>query len=830
MSRQTGLAVELLFVAILGFLWLGQPQSFSDWWHFLSVAFLLFIAFVCTSKLALSSQGLMIASFLLTLGWVFILRINPDLSAMHLRGTILGIIVYILALMVDWHDFKHKYISGLLVLILLLLTWIFGDVSGGAKAWLNLGIVRFQPIEIARIALLLFLAGYFHDHSKLLRHNQAWPQLRYWGPLFLLMCGVFLFLVIQRDLGPALVFFFVFVSLVFYTSFNWHALLIYPLIAIGGVIIAWFAFGHIRERVLIWLNPWQYATGSGFQIVQGLFALNNGGVFGRGIKQGLGIGIPALHTDYLFALIGEELGFIGATVVLASYFLLLFVGLKIAHKLGGKSHILAISIVLLWGYQVFIVIGGILKVIPLSGMTLPFISYGGTSMVANFGLLGILTKLSSPQSEQLKSTRTKPIFVLLIILFTILWGALIYWQFLRPDLRVRPNNPLVLAGFNRPRGNIYDRNGILLVGTEYEGESYQRYYYGDPSFSHSIGYFDSRYGITGLEAKYDRQLGNKQDLYLTLDAHLQAIVAKAMGTRVGAVVVMAPTTGELLALYSAPFVDSNALAINWQKYQEDVKSPFFNRVLHGVYPPGSVIKPLLLAAAYEERVTTAESVWIDQGIISFGNRRISNFNQVAHGNITTQEALSLSSNVVFSQIAIQLKSAGLSYLDAFGIPTEQLATERSDFGWSQLGIGQGDLTVRPLDLAVAISVIANRGTKMEPHMVKSLTGNLLTRRINRPRIAGEIISGHTAALIREAMLATVSSGTGQGAQITNLRIAGKTGTAENAHGEDHSWFVGFLPADDPKMVIVVVVEHGGFGGGVATEIARKIMFESQDMF
>lgn len=830
MSWPIKACLELGALSFAAFLWLTQIRSFASWWQLASIWAVWTVFVIFLNKRKLPVDGLVCCGLLLMIGWLFIFRIDPVLALNQWRGILLGFIGFSACLLVNWHDFKYKYISGSAALLLLLVTLIFGETAGGAKAWLQIGSIRFQPVETVRILLLLFLAGYFYDYEELLRLNRRWPQLKYWGPLLVLMAGVFLFLAVQRDLGPALLFFGLFVTLALYINFNWYLVLIYLLAAGGGVVLAWFGFPHIRRRFLVWVDPWVDSTGAGYQIVLGLFAVHNGGLFGRGLGFGLGTDLPAVHTDYIFALISEELGLIGTVVILLIYLLLLFFGLKSAKKLKGRSHILAIGIVLIWGYQVFIVSGGILKVIPLSGMTLPFISYGTTSLIANMCLLGILTKLGSgsdpKQDEGKLREKRNPRLVLnlTVLLFAVLLSGLIYWQVLRPDLDNHPQNPKGLMVFKTERGTIYDRNGTALVSTD--SETLRRIYHGHPSLVHLIGYFHPRYGITGLESAYNRQLSSRQDLYLTVDAELQALIDGLFKPHQGAVVAINPQTGEVLALYAAPYIDPNQLDQAWEQFQKDPHSPFFNRAVSGAYPPGSSIKPLWLAAAYQTKAAAPEQFWQDQGLIEFGEQSIQNFNRRSFGSITTQQALSLSSNTVFAELAVLLKAEGLEYLRMFGLgtaPGNLPEPQLSDYGWAQLGIGQGSIAVSPLQMAAAIGAIANRGMGMEPYWVGSLTGSWLTRRIYRPRVKSQVITGLTAGLLRDAMVECVNSGTGQAARIPGITVAGKTGTAENPHGQDHSWFVGFAPADYPEIAVAVVVEHGGQGGGLAAQIAREVM-------
>lgn len=833
MKSRTSLWLELGIILVLYFLWLMQKYSFNNWWQLVSLWVMFFTLFKLSTSRNLATMGLLIVGFFAGISWLVIFAVDSQFAFQHWRSWLVAGLGYLIASHIDWQDYKHKYLYGSTALLLLTFTSLFGEQVGGAKAWLSLGGFRFQPIEFARIFILLFLAGFFYDNRQLLNISKK-PSLRYWGPVFMLMAGAFLFLAAQRDLGPALLFYLHFVTMVLYISFSWHSLLFYFIITATGFIAAWTQFGHFRQRVAVWINPWVAAESSGYQILQGLFAINSGGMFGSGLGFGMSKAIPAVHTDYIFALVGEELGFIGSTLILLFYLCLLFWGVKIAKRVIGKSHILASAIVLLWGYQIFIVIGGILRVLPLSGMTLPFLSYGGSSLLANMWLLGMLTSLSRPDivEEEYRLTSTLKLFRFLLVLFCIMGSGLFYWQVIRTDLASHPYNPRAYTIFQKERGCILDRNGELLAFSSYDGKQYQRKYSSSTSLSHLVGYFHQRYGMTGLEGTYNNFLSNNQNVHLTIDLKLQQQVEQILAGHVGAIVVMHTKTGQLLAVASSPTIDSNLLAENWVQYQQDSDSPFFNRALNGMYPPGSTIKPLLLAAAVQEGTVTSETVWQDQGTVNYQGQVIRNFSSKKHGIISSQEALALSSNVVFAELGVDLKDVMLGYYLKFGL-TEKwpiglgqskgnlpIGEQFSAFGWAQLGIGQGKILVTPLQMAVAISTIANGGTRLNPYLVQMVEGNLFTRRLQRPVAHSQVITQSTAADVREAMILAVEQGTAQATKIPGVTIAGKTGTAETAQGLDHSWFVGFSP--DSNISVVVLIEHGGAGGARATPLAKQV--------
>jgi len=328
------------------------------------------------------------------------------------------------------------------------------------------------------------------------------------------------------------------------------------------------------------------------------------------------------------------------------------------------------------------------------------------------------------------------------------------------------------------------------------------------------------------------QVGN--DVYLTIDGRLQKAAAEALGDRVGAVVVLEPRTGEILALVSNPCFDTGKLASNWDTLVSDRDNPFLNRSIRGLYPPGSTFKIITLAAALESgRVSPAEK-FADQGSLSVDGYTLSNPGQTVYGLVDLERALAVSSNVVFARLAL-LGGADLltHYIRAFGLGTRLLSEIPAASGTvpelnapqevAACGIGQGRLLVTPLHMAVVTASVANGGVLVRPHLVRGIY-DASGRRLAGPRYqARRVISQGTARYIAGAMLAVVDEGTGFRAGIEDLQVAGKTGSAENPAGAAHAWFVGFAPAGDPELALAVMVENAGAGGRIAAPIARNII-------
>ncbi len=302
---------------------------------------------------------------------------------------------------------RYKYTFMFIGLGLTAAVAVFGAEINGAKLWFRFGFFSFQPSELLKIILVIFLAGYLDDKRDLIASSNfrlgpiPLPPLPYLGPLLMVWGISMLTLVVQKDLGAALLFFGVFLIMIYSASGKASYVLVGLLLFFGGFFLAYSLAGridqlsHIQVRVDAWLNPWPSGQGRSYQIVQALYSFANGGVFGNGLGYGAPYFIPEVHTDYVLAAIGEEMGLAGTLGILCLNILLIYRGFHIAlNANNGFYQYLAIGLSSILGVQTFIIVGGVTKLIPLSGMTLPFISYGGSSILINFLLAGLLMRIS----------------------------------------------------------------------------------------------------------------------------------------------------------------------------------------------------------------------------------------------------------------------------------------------------------------------------------------------------------------------------------------------------------------------------------------------------
>jgi cell division protein FtsW (lipid II flippase) len=301
---------------------------------------------------------------------------------------------------------RYRYIVLIAALLLVAVAMVFGVEVNGARLWLRLGPLQFQPSELFKIALVAFLAAYLDDKRDLVSMSTSrlgpirLPPLPYLLPLVLTLGLSVAVLVFQRDLGAAMLTLGIFLAMLYVASSRLGYLLA------GGAAFAGAVFGlykltrpiaflaHVRDRIEIWLAPWTSAQG--YQVVQGLYALASGGLLGQGLGQGWPTLIPESHTDFIFVTIGEEWGLLGTTAILLLFALLAGRGLAVSLRArDGFSQLFGIGLAITIALQVAIIVGGNLVLIPLTGITLPFVSYGGSSLLANWIILALLVRISA---------------------------------------------------------------------------------------------------------------------------------------------------------------------------------------------------------------------------------------------------------------------------------------------------------------------------------------------------------------------------------------------------------------------------------------------------
>ena len=420
LRRRTELGLIVLGVLIVGGAYtlatLGRTSSIpANIGPFLGVVLGLFIAaHIATRKLASGADGLLlpIAALLNGIGYVMIARLDEaapkpqGLAAAQAGWTVIGIGAYIATLFFirrarDLERYRYTFLLlGLLLLMAPLAPGIGREVNG-ARIWAYLGPINFQPGEFAKVVLAVFFASYLVEKRELLgmatfpRFAPVLPDIKHLGPVLIAWVVSILIMTAEKDLGSSLLFFALFMLLV------WVATERAAYVGVGGVLFAvasvfsYRAFAHVHARVQDWLDPWSHKATSGFQVIQSWFAMAWGGVVGTGLGLGEPRRIPVVETDFIFAAIGEEMGMLGAAAVIFCFVLLVGAGLRIAIRAEPPfEKLLATGLTILLGVQSFIIMAGVTRLLPLTGVTLPFVSYGGSSLVANYVLLALLVRIS----------------------------------------------------------------------------------------------------------------------------------------------------------------------------------------------------------------------------------------------------------------------------------------------------------------------------------------------------------------------------------------------------------------------------------------------------
>lgn len=864
------------------------------------------------------------------IGITFVTRLAPTLAMNQVTWLFLSVAAMVVTLFVvrnldELAD--YKFTIGIIGVALILLPMVFGTEQGGSKLWLRLGSFSFQPGELAKIAIVLFLASFFAANRELLSVSSrkigplTLPRPRMLAPV-LCMWGLSLLIVVfERDLGSALLFFTIFVVMIYVTTGRASYVLISVALLAAGAVGCYFLFNHVRVRFNIWLDPFADAQGGGLQIVQSLYSLADGGLFGAGVGRGMPRLIPVVESDFIFSAIGEEMGLLGGSAVLLLFMLFAVRGFATAAR--AKSDMAAFTATGLTTsvcFQAFLIVAGVTKFMPLTGVTLPFMSQGGSSLLASFIIVGLLLRcgdqgtghnvlvsgsgvagstvtpalhangvsqvhdalkdspyamvsfsMETPESGVLGRVALSHRLTALVTFFTVLFALLIanltFIQVIKAgDYQSMPsNNHTIARSAKVQRGAIITSDGVTLAESLKQSDgTYVRSYPAGNLAVHTVGYLSTQYGATGIESTMNNALTGHADhsswqgamnslagieqpgdsVVLTINSKIQQVADEALAGRVGAVVVLDPSTGAVLAKSSAPTYSYDDLAAAITGASGN--GALVDRTTQALYAPGSTFKAVTLSAALNSGAFTLDSTFDAPASMDIGGAAVTNDGDREYGTLTLREAFAVSSNVAFGQLAVQ-EGAGelVKYAEAFGydgslgldfscIPS--VMANPGDMGewetaWAGCGqpVGEHASANGPqatvMQNAVVAAAIANGGVVMNPYVVDSVLspeGTQISK--TAPKSLGQAISADTAREVTDAMVSVVESGTGGAASLSGVTVAGKTGTAETGSGIN-SLFIGFAPADKPTLAISVCIEgsNDAEARGVATSIAGKVI-------
>jgi cell division protein FtsW (lipid II flippase) len=352
-----------------------------------------------------------LAALLNGLGYAMLARLDPHYARLQAAWTAVAVVAYVVVLVAVRHSRdldRYRYLLLLAAVALMLAPLVphVGEDIGGARLWVKIGPLSGQPVELAKLALAVFFASYFTEKRELLSiatlrvGNRLVIDPRPMVPILLAWGFCILVLGAEHDVGFAMLLFVLFLGMLWLSTGRFVWLGFGAVLFVVGAVIALHAFPQVHQRVTAWLDPWPYARTIGDQIVQGMYALGNGGLIGTGFGFGL-LGTPAhpivpeVTTDYIFAAFGEEMGLIGTTVIVFAFVLFVGAGMRIAQTARSEfAKITAAGLTLILGMQAFFIMAGVVRLLPLTGITLPFMAYGGSSLVANYMLVALLMRIS----------------------------------------------------------------------------------------------------------------------------------------------------------------------------------------------------------------------------------------------------------------------------------------------------------------------------------------------------------------------------------------------------------------------------------------------------
>lgn len=352
------------------------------------------------------------AALLNGLGWVMVVRLDRALALHQALWTAIGILLYVVTLAVVRHSRdmeRYRYllgIGGVGMLLLPLVPHLGVDING-SRLWVRLGPISFQPIEVAKIALVIFFASYFGEKRDLISTptmrvgNLLLPDPRVAGPLVAAWGFAMLAMVVEHNVGFAFLIFVMFLSMLWVASGRVAYLLVGAVLFVIGTVVGSLLFAHVDARMIAWLHPWSHVNTVGYQIVQAQYALGWGGVTGTGLGLGHPGYVPVVVSDFIFAAFGEEMGLIGTTALVIAFLVIVGAGLRAALAARSDfSKLTAAGLTAVLGFQAFFIMAGIVRLLPLTGVTLPFVAYGGSSLVANYVLLALLGRISNEGEAQ----------------------------------------------------------------------------------------------------------------------------------------------------------------------------------------------------------------------------------------------------------------------------------------------------------------------------------------------------------------------------------------------------------------------------------------------
>jgi cell division protein FtsW (lipid II flippase) len=718
-----------------------------------------------------------VAALLSGWGLMTIWRLIPDYGFRQTIWFVIATLVFGASLRLPTHlEFLRKYKYVLLTggLVLTALTLLFGTNPAGEfgpHLWLGCCGVYLQPSEPLKLLLIIYLSAYLADKQPWVKFSSSKirvdeinqgeqnqhqnvsrsPSLPLLMPILFMTGLTLLLLLVQRDLGTATIFVFLFAVIVYLATEQKVILLMSAVLLLAAGIGSYLVFDVVRLRIDAWLNPWLDPSGRSYQIVQSLLAIANGGMGGRGPGMGSPTLVPISHSDFIFSAIVEESGLVGGIAIIGLLMLLTASGIRIALWAPDNfRRFLAAGLTAYLIGQSLLIIGGNIRLLPLTGVTLPFVSYGGSSLLTAYLSLSLLILIS-----QSANTNPRPAIhpALYTRLGTILFAGLSvaalligWWTYVRgPGLLQRTDNARkAIADRYVRRGEILDRSNNALVTTTGEIGDFSRVY-NFPELGSLVGYSQAVFGQSGLEASLDPYLRGLRghsdllvwwhdllygqppsglDVRLSIDMDLQQKADEMLGDQAGALVLINAGNGEILALASHPTFDPNQLEENWSDLVNNESTPLINRAIQGQYKPGTALGPFLFAAKTEEGGLSQVPQTDFSGLLETNDDCAvipadMSWAKVIEAGCKLPQTI-LSEELGDDNILKLYEDLGMFTIPDIGQTDEQLL--RKPIIQSPLDIinGQSEFRVSPLQMVLAAAALSSGGVKPAPQLATAL--------------------------------------------------------------------------------------------------------------
>jgi cell division protein FtsW (lipid II flippase) len=721
---------------------------------------------------------------------------------------------------------RYKYVWLTSGLLLTALTFIIGTYPGGVgpNLWLGCCGLYIHPSEPLKLLLIIYLAAYLADRMPV-----SLNFLQLLAPTLILAGASLAILLAQRDLGTTILFLLLYFLVVYMASGKRRILIVAFITVLLAALIGYQLFDVIQLRVGAWINPWTDALGRGYQLIQALIAIASGGIPGSGPGLGSPGLVPVSHSDFIFASVGEELGLAGSLALLALIAIICGRGMLAAiHAPNSYQRYLAAGLTVYLGIQSIMIIGGTIRLLPLTGVTLPFVSYGGSSLVTSWVALVLMLMVSNrPEEELPPSIDATPYYMISSAIFLgLLALALLngWWAVARgPDLIIRRDNPrLAINDRFVPRGEIVDRDNEVIVTNVGEPGSIRRQLL-HPPLGPIVGYTHTLYGQSGLELTIDpflrglegsppmtiwiNQLLYSQrppglDVRLSLNLGLQRRIDQLLEGRQGALVLLNASSGEILAIASHPHYDPNLIDTQWLDWIQDDSAPLLNRVTQGQYPPGTSLGPFFLAYARGRGALPLPPAVLSRPYNDdIWRCTIEPPPMPGWGTIIASGCPGgvayLAGGMSPTEIAGLYRTLGFNQTPLIRLPvaTASASTDISDPELAALG--QADTLISPLQMALAVSALSANGERPAP---------LLATSVNTPEAGWVFLPGGTptSALTPTAV-----------AEVTNLLAIADSpfwqslGTAFTPDGAITWYMGGTRPAawQGTPLALVLVLEE-----------------------